>query len=82
LKTISPAELPQSRESALTELKRIDTGVRAGHVLTMHVELSGARYEKPRDRVHFFSQVETRLARLPGVVSVGATDRLPVSPPE
>jgi putative ABC transport system permease protein len=63
---------------SFTELKRIDTGVRIGHVLTMQVELSGARYEKPRDRIHFFLELESRLARLPGVVSVGATDRLPV----
>ncbi|HMJ62482.1 MAG TPA: ABC transporter permease, partial [Bryobacteraceae bacterium] len=60
------------------ELKSIDTGVRTGHVLIMRVELSGARYEKPRDRIHFFSELETRLARSPGVISVGATDRLPV----
>ena len=63
---------------SFTQLKSIDTGVRAGHVLTMRVELSGPRYEKSRDRIHFFSEVENRLARLPGVLSVGATDRLPL----
>jgi predicted permease len=64
---------------SFTELRRIDTGVRLSHVLTMRVELSGSQYEKPRDRIHFFSELETRLARLPGVVSVGATDRLTVA---
>ncbi len=60
------------------QLKKIDPGVRTDHLLTMLIELPRTRYEKPRDRIQFFSDLQERLAQLPGVASVSATDRLPV----
>jgi putative ABC transport system permease protein len=63
---------------SFTQLRRIDTGIHADHLLTMQVELSGARYRKAADRIRFFSELQGRLTQLPGVVSASATDRLPV----
>jgi predicted permease len=63
---------------SFAQLKKIDPGVRTDHLLTMRVRLSGARYEKTLDRIRFYSELEGRLAQLPGVLSVSSTDRLPV----
>jgi putative ABC transport system permease protein len=63
---------------SFVQLKRIDPGVRTDHLLTMRVDLSGSRYGKPRDRIRFFSELQRRLAQLPGIVSVSTTDRLPL----
>lgn len=63
---------------SFVSLRQIDAGIHPDHLLTMLVELSGVRYEKPRQKVQFFSQLQSRLARLPGAVSVSAVNWLPV----
>ena len=63
---------------SFVQLRRIDPGVRTDHLLTMRVDLSGSRYGKPREKIRFFSDLQRRLAQLPGVVSVSTADRLPL----
>lgn len=63
---------------SLLRLRQIDPGVRVDHVLTMRIQLSGSSYQNARQRVRYFSELEDRLAKLPGVVSVSEVDRLPV----
>ena len=59
-------------------LRKIDPGFRTDHLLTVEVSLSGPRYAQPANRISFFSQLQERLERLPGVVSASGVDRLPV----
>ena len=63
---------------SLVSLEQINPGVRVDHLLTMKIQLSGSRYEQPGRRVQFFSELEDRLSKLPGVVSASEVDRLPV----
>ncbi|HXI21266.1 MAG TPA: FtsX-like permease family protein, partial [Gemmatimonadales bacterium] len=48
-------------------------------VLSFRVSLPGLRYQTPESVSQFFAQVQERLARLPGVVSVGSNYQLPLS---
>ena len=59
-------------------LRQIDPGVRTENVLTMQIQLSGAGYEEARKRIRFFSDLQDRLSRLPGVVSASEVNMLPV----
>jgi putative ABC transport system permease protein len=63
---------------SFAKLRQIDPGVRVDHLLTMQIQLSGQRYGEARQRAGFFSGLQDRLARLPGMVSVSTVDRLPV----
>ena len=63
---------------SLVRLQRIDPGIRIEHVLTMQIQLSGPRYQEARQRVRFFSELQDRLSKLPGVISASEVDRLPV----
>jgi len=63
---------------SLARLRQIDPGVRIEHLLTMQIQLSGPGYEKARQRIHFFSELQDRLVKLPGVISASEVDRLPV----
>jgi putative ABC transport system permease protein len=64
---------------SFARLRQIDPGFRPDHLLTMQVQLSGPRYEAPRRRIEFFSELQERVARIPGVVSVSAVTGLPVA---
>ncbi len=63
---------------SLARLRQIDTGVRIEHLLTMQVQLSGARYREIQQRIRFFSELQNRLAKLPGVISASEVNMLPV----
>jgi putative ABC transport system permease protein len=63
---------------SFARLRQIDPGFRTDHLLTMQVQLSGPRYEERR-RIEFFSQLQERVSRIPGVASVSAVTRLPVA---
>jgi putative ABC transport system permease protein len=63
---------------SLARLRQIDPGVRIEHLLTMQIQLSGPRYEKARQRVRFFSELQDRLAKMPGVISASEVSILPV----
>jgi predicted permease len=61
----------------LWKLMQVDPGFRAEGVLTMDIRLSGTRY--PRARVAAaYDDILERMRRLPGVVSAGATQLLPI----
>lgn len=66
---------------ALRYVYHEDLGFRPDHVLALEVFLPGNRYpENPRaSRDQFVSHVIDRLAKLPGVSSVAATNFLPLS---
>jgi putative ABC transport system permease protein len=61
---------------SFARLRQIDPGFRPDHLLTMQVQLSGPRYAQPRGRIRFFSELQQRLAGLPGVVSASTVSRL------
>ena len=66
---------------SFTELLRVDTGIEAAGVLTARVNLQGADYPDIPSRQLFFRELVERVAREPGVVSVGANTILPMLGP-
>jgi putative ABC transport system permease protein len=54
-------------------------GFEPSNRLTMSVGLAGARYREPATRQVALEDIETRLAAIPGVTTVGAVDILPLS---
>jgi predicted permease len=62
----------------LYRLLHVDVGFRPDHLATAQVALP-AEYAKDEQRVAITRQIISRLASLPGVKSVGATTRVPVS---
>lgn len=64
---------------SFASLTAIDPGFRAENVLTLRVELSGARYQEHHEKIAFYHELESRVSRLPGVVSSGFVTMLPLS---
>lgn len=64
---------------AFLSLRAYDPGFDPGNVLTLRVGLRGASYEDPSRRVAFFSELEEAISALPGVESVGAASRIPLT---
>ncbi len=64
---------------SLVQLQNVSPGFDAHNVLTMRVDLPRAKYDKPEKAANFFSQLESRLAGLPGVETVGLISELPLS---
>jgi putative ABC transport system permease protein len=63
---------------SLQRLFAISPGFDASHVLTMQVQTSGRRFDKPTtDR--FFAQVLDAVRRVPGVAAAEFTNQLPLS---
>jgi putative ABC transport system permease protein len=60
-------------------LMRVDPGFRADGVLTASLSLTGERYDEAAQRVAFYADVMRRLASIPGVTAVGATNIAPFS---
>ncbi len=60
-------------------LQSIDPGFDPDNVLTLKLELPEARYPEEKQVVAFHDELTARIARLPGVAAVGATNALPVS---
>lgn len=58
-------------------LREVNIGLDQLNVLTMNTTLTVNRYPVPR-QVAFFRQVVQRIGALPGVMSVGAVDNLPL----
>jgi putative ABC transport system permease protein len=61
----------------LVSLDQVDTGVRADHVLTAQLSLSGVRYRKPASTLPLYQAVEREVAALPGVQSAAFSTTLP-----
>jgi predicted permease len=64
----------------LWKLLRVDPGFRAAGVLTMDVRLPGSKYPRTGGAgvAAAYAELLERLGRLPGVVSTGATQLLPI----
>lgn len=68
--------------NSFLRLQRVELGIQAPNVLTVEVNLPAARYsgnDSRAQRLNFYGQVIPRIQALPGVVSVGAIDSLPLS---
>lgn len=61
-------------------LQRLNQGFDPTNVLTFRVSTRGAAYAESGSRQRFFKEIQDRLAALPGVVSVGATQFHPFYP--
>jgi putative ABC transport system permease protein len=62
----------------LAQLSRLNLGFDPAHVLTMHVPLSGDRYEQPQARADFWQRVVAAVKALPGVEAASASRGLPI----
>jgi len=60
-------------------LHRVKTGFESDRVLTMRVQLPGAKYKDDQQRLAFFKQAQERIAALPGVKAIGAINFLPLT---
>jgi len=64
---------------SLVRLQNVHPGFEAENVLTLRLDLPEKKYDRPEKTAAFFSQLENRLAALPGVEAVGMTTELPLS---
>jgi putative ABC transport system permease protein len=64
---------------SFVKLGRVEKGFEAEHVLTVDLGLPESGYDERERRAEFFRGVLRRLAGLPGVTSVGAVSRLPLT---
>jgi putative ABC transport system permease protein len=62
----------------LAALQSIDPGFATTGLLAAEVELSGARYAAPARQRQFFADLAERLRAAPGIVSVGASNLVPL----
>ena len=58
-------------------LYRMDIGIKTDRLMTMMLQLSGEKYEKPEARRAFFERLEPRLAEIPGIEAATITTRPP-----
>jgi putative ABC transport system permease protein len=63
---------------SLSRLRNVDPGLDSHNVLTMSFALSSTKYNKPIQQIGFYDQLLQRVRALPGVVSAGAIDSLPL----
>jgi predicted permease len=63
---------------SLSRLRNVDPGMDSHNVLTMSFALSPTKYEKPAQETAFYDQLLQRVRSVPGVVSAGAIDTLPL----
>ncbi len=64
---------------SLMELQKVNPGFRTERVLTIPVNLPGARYPKDEQRVVFFKTLLEQIRTLPGVEAASAVTCLPLS---
>jgi predicted permease len=64
---------------SLARIQQVDSGFRAGGVMTGAVTLPGNIYSTPEKQAAFFRNVLDRLSSLPGIASVAAGNPLPFS---
>ena len=67
---------------SFANLRAIDPGFRADHVLTVDLNLPRSRYETPTRQAQFYDALIDRVSALPGVRSVGGVEQLPLSGPQ
>jgi putative ABC transport system permease protein len=64
---------------SFTQLMAADKGFDAQHVITVNLQLPDVRYPGDVDRTRFFRALLDAVRPLPGVVSAGVADMLPLS---
>jgi putative ABC transport system permease protein len=64
---------------SLWKLRALDPGFDSSNVLTVSLALPETKYMKPDQQLSFFNQAIEKVRHLPGVISVGGNDTLPVS---
>jgi putative ABC transport system permease protein len=62
---------------SFARLQGVSPGFDPSHLATMTTQLPPAKYKDDSEKIAFFTAACERIARLPGVVSVGATSRIP-----
>jgi putative ABC transport system permease protein len=61
------------------KLQNVDPGFDTSNALTMSVVLTWTRYPEPHQRLAFFDRAIEQIRAVPGVVSVGATTKIPLT---
>ena len=59
-------------------LRNVDPGFDSSGVLTMSAAVSGTKFSQPQEEVSFFQRVLGRVRALPGVLSAGLIDDIPL----
>lgn len=60
--------------------QQADLGFDFRNVLTFELQLPASHYGEPERRISLYESLQSRLQAIPGVVSVGAADRIPFGP--
>jgi putative ABC transport system permease protein len=63
---------------SLAQILRADLGYRTDHLLTFRMSLPSSRYKDDQARLQFWDKLQPELASLPGMVSVAASDGVPL----
>ena len=64
---------------SLIALQNTNPGFDANNVLTLRIDLSRSKYDKPEKTANFWQDLEQRLSGLPGVETAGFITELPLS---
>ena len=64
---------------SFSTLRAVDPGYSTANILTMRLQLPGAKYRDDGQRIRFFRDATSRIQKLPGVQSVGAVSFLPLT---
>ena len=64
---------------SFVRLQSVPPGFTTDHVLTMQVAANGAKYRQDKAVAQFYQEIESRIARLPGVKSEGVVSALPLT---
>ena len=64
---------------SFSTLRRVDPGYSTTNILTMRLQLPGAKYQNDEQRIRFFQDATARIQELPGVQAVGAVSYLPLT---
>lgn len=60
------------------QLQSVNTGFASDQVLTLRLSPAGSNYRRDADYISFYGQVMQRISAIPGVVSVGTINTLPL----
>jgi predicted permease len=64
---------------SFVRLQHVPPGFATDRVLTMQVAATGSKYRKDEAVVHLYQEIESRIARLPGVKAEGVVSVLPLT---
>jgi len=64
---------------SFSSLRHVDPGYTIDNILTMRLQLPGAKYRSDEQRIRFFHDATARIAELPGVRAAGTISFLPLT---